>query len=158
MFASGKGKQQKQIRQLQCQEQCIAHIPYYLSGLSLAHFFRQHFSKQLYTNMVKKLKELINLCSFCKFQLLAISKKESSSNIPRSIYQNSNMTPRLQGQNCQLSRNSQKRLEHKKHQTKYRKLARKRRSHVRILTYRRWALKNCKITGWQNVNELIRSL
>ena len=28
-----------------CQEQCIDHIPYYLSGLSRAHFFRQPFSK-----------------------------------------------------------------------------------------------------------------
>ena len=31
------------------QEQCIEHIPYYLSGLSRVHFFRQPFSKQLYT-------------------------------------------------------------------------------------------------------------
>ena len=30
------------------QEQCIDHIPYYLLGLSRAHFFRQPFSKQLY--------------------------------------------------------------------------------------------------------------
>ena len=54
MSASAKGKQQKQVRQLQCQEQylsvfyqeqCIEHIPYYLSGLSRAHFFRQPFSK-----------------------------------------------------------------------------------------------------------------
>ena len=29
-------------------EQCIDHIPYYISGLSRAHFFRQPFSKQLY--------------------------------------------------------------------------------------------------------------
>ena len=27
MFASAKGKQQKKIQQLQCQEQCIDHIP-----------------------------------------------------------------------------------------------------------------------------------
>ena len=33
------------------QEQCIDHIPYYLSGLSRAHIFRQPFSKQLYTKM-----------------------------------------------------------------------------------------------------------
>ena len=45
MFASAKGKQQKKVRQLQCQEQRIAHIPYYLSRLSRAHFFRQPFSK-----------------------------------------------------------------------------------------------------------------
>ena len=43
---------------------------------------------------------------------------------PRSIYQNSNMTPRFQGQNCKffttpLSSNFQKRLERKENQTKY---------------------------------------
>ena len=50
MFASAKGKQQKQARrvQLECQEQCIDRDPRYLSGLSRAHFFRQPFSKQLY--------------------------------------------------------------------------------------------------------------
>ena len=48
MSASAKGKQQKLVRQLQCQEECIDHIPYYLSGLSCAHFFRQPFSKELY--------------------------------------------------------------------------------------------------------------
>ena len=31
------------------QEQCIDHIPYCLSGLSRAHFFRQPFSKQMYS-------------------------------------------------------------------------------------------------------------
>ena len=49
VFASAKAKQQKYVRQLQCQEKCIDHIPYYLSGLLRAHFFRQTFSKQLYT-------------------------------------------------------------------------------------------------------------
>ena len=43
MFASAKGKQQKQVRQLQRREQCIDHIPYYLSGLSRAHFFPTTF-------------------------------------------------------------------------------------------------------------------
>ena len=38
MFASAKGKQQKKVRQLQCQEQCIDHIPHYLSVLLRAHF------------------------------------------------------------------------------------------------------------------------
>ena len=33
-------------------EQCIDHIPYYLSGLSRAHFFRRPVSKQLYINNV----------------------------------------------------------------------------------------------------------
>ena len=45
MFASAKEKKQKEVRQLQCQEQCIDHIPYYLSGLSREHFFRQPFPK-----------------------------------------------------------------------------------------------------------------
>ena len=32
-------KMSKVVRQLQCQEQCTDHIPYYLSRLSRAHFF-----------------------------------------------------------------------------------------------------------------------
>ena len=43
MFASAKGKQQKLVRQLECQEQCIDHIPYYLSRLSRAQFLGQPF-------------------------------------------------------------------------------------------------------------------
>ena len=38
-FASAKGKQQKYVQQLQCQEQCIDYIPYYLSGLLHARFY-----------------------------------------------------------------------------------------------------------------------
>ena len=49
MFASARGKQQKRVRDLQRQEQCIDHIPYYLSGLSRALFFGQPFSKLLYS-------------------------------------------------------------------------------------------------------------
>ena len=45
MSVSAKGKQQKYVRQIQCQEQCTEHITYYLSGLSRAQFFRQPFSK-----------------------------------------------------------------------------------------------------------------
>ena len=36
----------------ECQEQCIDHIPYHLSGLSRAHFFLPPFSKELYTHKV----------------------------------------------------------------------------------------------------------
>ena len=43
MFASAKGKQQKLVRQLECQEQCIDHIPYYLSRLSRAQFLGKPF-------------------------------------------------------------------------------------------------------------------
>ena len=45
VHVSGKGKQQKLVRQLRCQEQCIKHTRYNLSGLSRAHFFREPFSK-----------------------------------------------------------------------------------------------------------------
>ena len=38
MFASPKGKEQKEVRQPQCQDQGIDNIPYYLSGLSRAYF------------------------------------------------------------------------------------------------------------------------
>ena len=68
-----------------------------------------------------------------------------SRNRPRSIYQYSNMAPRLSAQNCKflkflLSLNSQKRLEYKENNTKYRSLTRKPRSHVRILIYRTWPI------------------
>ena len=43
MFASAKGNQQKWIQQLQCPEQCIDNIPYYLSGLSRVLFFPTTF-------------------------------------------------------------------------------------------------------------------
>ena len=43
MSASFKVKQQKKVRQLQCQEPCIDHVPYYLLGLSRAHFFPTTF-------------------------------------------------------------------------------------------------------------------
>ena len=52
MFASAEGKKQNQVRQLQCQEHCIDHIPYYLSELSRAQFLRQPFKKQLYTKTI----------------------------------------------------------------------------------------------------------
>ena len=45
MFATFKGKQQKQVRQLQSQEQCIDHVPYYLLGLSRAHLFSDNLSR-----------------------------------------------------------------------------------------------------------------
>ena len=57
------------------------------------------------------------------------------------------MVPRLSGQNCKffkflLSLISQKRLEYKENNTKYRSLTRKPRSHVRILIYRTWPIIN----------------
>ena len=59
------------------------------------------------------------------------------------------MAPRLSGQNCKffkflLSLNSQKRLEYKENNTKYRSLTRKPRSRVRILIYRTWPIDTCQ--------------
>ena len=48
--------------QLQFQEQCIDHIPYYLSGLSRAHFFRQQFL-EIAVYKKKNLDKLVR--SFC---------------------------------------------------------------------------------------------
>ena len=55
------------------------------------------------------------------------------------------MTPRLQGETCKffttpLSRNSQKRLEHKENQTKYTEMSRKPRSHVKIPIHQTWTI------------------
>ena len=38
MFEGAKRERQMQVRQLKCQEQCIDPIPYYIQGLSGAHF------------------------------------------------------------------------------------------------------------------------
>ena len=56
MFAIAKGKQKKQVRQLQCQEQCIDHIPYYLSGLSRALFFPTTFLEVAVYQLGSKIK------------------------------------------------------------------------------------------------------
>ena len=44
MFASGKGKQQKWIR-VQCQEQCISHIPYITFRDCRVHIFSDNLSR-----------------------------------------------------------------------------------------------------------------
>ena len=74
-----------------------------------------------------------------------IFTEPEANNRPRSIYQYSNMVPRLSGQNCKffkflLSVNSQRTLGYKENNTKYRSLTRKPRSHVRILIYRTWPI------------------
>ena len=74
-----------------------------------------------------------------------VSTKTSISNRPRSIYQYSNMAPRLSGQNSifgvvffvsksLLGIEGQKKLE------KFAILTRKPRSHARILIYRTWPI------------------
>ena len=68
MSVSAKEKQQKEVRQLQCQEQCIDLIPYYLSGLSRTHF-SDNLSRrggstnryQTYPNLLKRLKKVEKL-------------------------------------------------------------------------------------------------
>ena len=123
------------------------------------------FTNQLYNQLVS-LKttclfnfEIIEFFCICFIQLFQIwqhvvpfnihlfNKPHSQGgfNNPCSIYWNSNMTPRLEGQNCRflttlLSHNSQEWLEHKENQTKYRKMTRRPHSHVRILIYRTWAI------------------
>ena len=65
----------------------------------------------------------------------------SDLNSPLSIYQNSNMTPRLNRQNCTesiVSCSLRRRASETK--TKYRNITGKPRSHVRILIYRTWAI------------------
>ena len=100
--------------------------------------------------------ELFKGVFWFKVENLAVWKKATTqdamfvwmmlfNNRPRSIYQYSNMAPRLSGQNCKffkflLSLNFQKRLEYKENNTKYRSLTQKPRSHVRILIYRTWPI------------------
>ena len=45
MFVNAKGKQQRQVVRLQCQEQCIDDIPCYLLGSTRVHFLQQPFSQ-----------------------------------------------------------------------------------------------------------------
>ena len=45
VFASAKGKQQKNVSQLHCQEQCIDNIPNNLARLLRAQIFWQPLSK-----------------------------------------------------------------------------------------------------------------
>ena len=45
MFSSAKGKQQKQVRQLQSQEQCIDHIPLLSFGVVACTYFPTTFLK-----------------------------------------------------------------------------------------------------------------
>ena len=48
MFASAKRESnESRFESYSVREQCIDYIPYYLSGLSRAHFFPQPFSRQL---------------------------------------------------------------------------------------------------------------
>ena len=43
MFARAKGKKQKQVQQLQCQEQCTDHIPSVPFGIVACTFFLTTF-------------------------------------------------------------------------------------------------------------------
>ena len=87
----------------------------------------------------------MKISAFKSYVVIGVLFCHHDSNRPRSIYQYSNMAPRLSGQNCNflkflLSLNSQKRLEYKENNTKYRSLTQRPRSRVRILIYRTWPI------------------
>ena len=76
-----------------------------------------------------------------------LSKQLSAANRPRSIYQYSNMAPRLSGQTSIFGvvffvSNSLLGIERQKKLEKFAILTRKPRSHVRILIYRTWPISN----------------
>ena len=74
MFASAKGKQQKWVRQLQTREQCIDHIPYYLSGLSRAHFSDNPSRNSCIKNLARPLRISHNTpCMPPKFYISIVS-------------------------------------------------------------------------------------
>ena len=75
--------------------------------------------------------------------------KECSKNRPRSIYQYSNMAPRLSGQNSIFGvvffvSKSLLGIERQKKLEKFAILTRKPRSHARILIYRTWPIEDEK--------------
>ena len=79
IFANAKRKQQQKIVQLQCQEQRIDHIPYYLSELSCA-----HFSDNLSRKSCKKTAQSYCFSIFCFFQTLeTIDKMRERLNASR---------------------------------------------------------------------------
>ena len=53
MFATAKGKQQKKLRQLQCQKQCIDHIPQLPFGVVMRLFFPKTFLEIAVRNKVQ---------------------------------------------------------------------------------------------------------
>ena len=111
----------------------------YLVVLTLGKDKTYSWHLRLYLNERKLIRFLIARGALCDMLLCIVHVL----NRPRSIYQYSNMVPRLSGQNCKffkflLSVNSQRTLGYKENNTKYRSLTRKPRSHVRILIYRTW--------------------
>ena len=95
------------------------------------------YAQSFFQLSVKNNQTISLVCVFVRFRAVL--------NSPRSIYQYSNLVPRLSGQNCKflkflLSINFEKRLGYKENNTKYGRLSRKPRSHVRILIYRTWTI------------------
>ena len=107
------------------------------------------------------------LTSLFTFFLISIRATTScitlDTNSPRSIYQYSNMPPRLSGQTSKFG-TSVLGIKRQKKLKKFTILTRKRRSHVRISIYgtkaeildslgviceKKLAFKKCKISGWQ---------
>ena len=100
MFASVKGKQEQQVRELQCQEQCIDHFLYFLSELSLSHFFRRTFLQiavyYLWTFALPHLNDWLFQCLFSK-----VSHRTTILTLPRCQAGISN-----QGTTCLARENS----------------------------------------------------
>ena len=74
MFASGKGKQQSRFDSYGVRK-CIAHIPYYLSGLSRAHFFPTTFLEIAVYQLGSKKSQLIYSVFASFSSLQSVEKK-----------------------------------------------------------------------------------
>ena len=94
----------------------------------------------LYTLTIILSSQLVFACSEI-FGLLFL-------NSPHSIYQNSNMTPKLQGENCKFSPLDCLAIPRRDLSTKKtkqnKKMTRKPRSHAKISVYRTWAILYCQ--------------
>ena len=103
------------------------------------------------------------LCSLRKLPTFCDVTIGFPANSPRSMYLNSNMTQRLWDKIVNFSRPHclaiPRRDEHRENQTKYRKMTRKSRSHVRILIWQTWAIDvwgtNVEIPYWWRVTTQI---
>ena len=62
VFASANGKEQSRFDSYSGQEQCIDHIPYYLAGLSRAHF-SDNFSRN---SCIHRLFSCAYICAFVR--------------------------------------------------------------------------------------------
>ena len=95
----------------------------------------------------KKIKEAVRVAKFANKEHKKASGTRVVSNRPRSIYQDSNMAPRLSGQTSIFGvvffvSKSLLGIERQKKLEKFTILTRKPRSHARIWIYRTWPIRN----------------